>query len=204
MMKATGADASMINSGSIRTSIKAGDITGGDLLSALPFSNYAVTVRFSGKQILDVLNSGLGAQSSGKFLQFYGLKVTTKKITENSPDRVAFVHDRVEAVEIGGQPLNLAAEYTVAVNDFMVGGGNAYKTFARAEKIREFTPINAMFMEFMVKTRPEVMNNPAASSRVSNPQKTSSHCASRGGELGPKKLTSIIQNKVLTINAASG
>jgi 2',3'-cyclic-nucleotide 2'-phosphodiesterase (5'-nucleotidase family) len=159
MMKATGADAAMINSGSIRTSIKAGDITGGDLLSALPFSNYAVTVRLSGEQMREALNSGLNAQGGGKFLQFYGLKVTLKKVTEKGLDGAAFVHDRVEAVEIGGHALNPAAEYIVAVNDFMAGGGDAYTIFAKAEKIREFTPINAMFTEFMAEVRPETLTD---------------------------------------------
>jgi 5'-nucleotidase len=152
MMKATGADAAMINSGSIRTSIEAGDITGGELLSAMPFGNYAVTVRLSGEQIREALNSGFRARGSGKFLQFYGLHVTVREVAENGSDGV-------EAVEIGGQALNPVAEYTVAVNDFMVGGGDGYTTFAKAEKIREFTPINAMFMEFMVKAKPETLTD---------------------------------------------
>jgi 5'-nucleotidase / UDP-sugar diphosphatase len=38
---------------------------------------------------------------------------------------------RVKSVEVGGQPLDPAREYVVATNDFLVAGGDGYKTFAR-------------------------------------------------------------------------
>ncbi|GHT98009.1 metallophosphatase [Betaproteobacteria bacterium] len=159
MMKATGADLAMINSGSIRASIKAGDISGGDLLSALPFANYAVTVRLSGAQIVEVLNAGLRAQGGGKFLQFYGLQVTAKEVRESGPDGLVLAYKRVETVKIGGQALNPAAQYTVAVNDFMVGGGDAYAIFSTAERVAEFTPVNAMFLAFMAAASPETLSD---------------------------------------------
>jgi 2',3'-cyclic-nucleotide 2'-phosphodiesterase (5'-nucleotidase family) len=37
---------------------------------------------------------------------------------------------RVQSVEINGEPLDPARTYTVATNDYMVGGGDGYTAFS--------------------------------------------------------------------------
>lgn len=52
-----GADAAVYNSGGIRTSLAAGDITRGEIYAAMPFENIVISVDLSGKEILETLNS---------------------------------------------------------------------------------------------------------------------------------------------------
>ena len=48
MRQTAGADAALINGGSIRTSIHRGPIKAKDIYAALPFDNYLVAIRLTG------------------------------------------------------------------------------------------------------------------------------------------------------------
>ena len=120
LLKATGADLAFINSGSIRASLPAGDITRGQLLNVLPFGNYAVTIQVSGAEILEAVRHGLSRSGTGGFPQFYGLNVTSIE----GPERRQLV------VEVGGWPLDREKLYTLATNDFLQSGGDGYQSLA--------------------------------------------------------------------------
>lgn len=131
LKKASGADAAIINSGSFRDSLPAGEITRRRLLSALPADNYAVTVTLSGAELLEVLNHGLGQPGSGAFPQFYGLTVTAQESLETGPDGSLIRRDRAELVEVGGRPLDPEAGYRIVTTDFLQKGGDDYRLLAR-------------------------------------------------------------------------
>lgn len=121
-------DAAIINGGSIRTSIKKGKINTKDIYTVLPFDNYIVAFRLTGREILDALEYGVSAveEGAGRFPQVSGIKFTYS--------RSAKPGSRVKAVSIAGRPLELDKEYTVATNDFLAAGGDGYKVFGEAVK----------------------------------------------------------------------
>jgi len=128
MKKASGADAAIINGGTIRTSIRKGPVKVGDIYTALPADNYMVAIRLTGKQIRATLEHGVSAidEDEGRFPQVSGLAFTY--------DRFAPKGSRVKEVFIGGNPLVADSEYSIATNDFLTAGGDGYKAFGDAVK----------------------------------------------------------------------
>jgi 5'-nucleotidase / UDP-sugar diphosphatase len=128
MRKTSGADASIINGGSIRTSIRQGRIKVGDVYASIPFDNYIVAVKLTGQQIRDTLEHGVSGfeEREGRFPQVSGLAFTYERFAPRG--------SRVKEVFIGGNPLAADREYTVATNDFIAAGGDGYKAFGDAVK----------------------------------------------------------------------
>jgi 2',3'-cyclic-nucleotide 2'-phosphodiesterase (5'-nucleotidase family) len=128
MRKTAGADAAIINGGTIRTSIKKGRIRVSDVYAVVPFDNYIVAIKLTGKQIRETLEHGVSAidEGAGRFPQVSGIAFTF--------NRHAQAGSRVKDVFIGGHPLVADREYTVATNDFLAAGGDGYKAFGDAVK----------------------------------------------------------------------
>ncbi|HPH42190.1 MAG: 5'-nucleotidase C-terminal domain-containing protein [Syntrophorhabdaceae bacterium] len=128
MRGASGADAAIINGGSIRTSIKKGPILVGDIYGALPFENYVVVIKLTGLQILDALEQGVSGveEAKGGFPQVSGIEFTY--------DRSNPKGTRIKEVFINGIPLATNKEYIVATNDFLAAGGDGYRVFRDAVK----------------------------------------------------------------------
>lgn len=124
--KESGADAAIINGGTIRTSIRKGRITVSDVYAVVPFDNYIVAIKLTGQQIRDTLEHGVSGieEEQGRFPQISGLAFTY--------NRLAPVGSRVKDVFIGGQPLIADKEYTVATHDFLAAGGDGYQAFGDA------------------------------------------------------------------------
>lgn len=121
-----GADAAVINAGSIRTGVRRGRITMRDIYDVLPFNNYVVAVRMSGRQLLETLEHGVSGieRGEGRFPQVSGLCFAF------DPGRPA--GQRVREVSVGGRPLEMQRDYTVATLDFMAAGGDGYRAFGEA------------------------------------------------------------------------
>ena len=128
LRRTAGADAAIINGGGIRASIHRGDITLKDIYVVLPFNNYLVAIKLTGKQIKEALEHGVSGvqEGAGRFPQVSGLSFT---YNPRAP-----VGSRVKDILIGGRPLDPQKEYTVATNDFMAAGGDGYKAFGEALK----------------------------------------------------------------------
>lgn len=124
--QSAGADAAIINSGSIRTGIRKGPITMKQIYAALPFNNYIVAVRFVGRQLRDTLEHGVSGveRGEGRFPQVSGLRFTI--------DLAKTAGQRVGDVTVNGKPLDDRQEYTVATLDFMAAGGDGYRAFGEA------------------------------------------------------------------------
>ncbi len=121
-----GADVALTNGGGIRSDqIYEGgeDITRRDVLSILPFGNTVVMVEVSGATILQALEHGVAAGTpQGRFPQVSGMTY----VWDPSADAGA----RIVDVTVGGAPLDPAATYTLATNDFLLGGGDGYEMLA--------------------------------------------------------------------------
>lgn len=120
------ADAALINSGAIRTSIRKGEIKAGDIYSMVPFDSYVVAVKLKGRQIREALEHGFSAveKRAGAFPQVSGI---TLKYDLSAPPG-----SRIKEAQINGKSLGLDEEYVVGTLDFIAAGGDGYKAFGDA------------------------------------------------------------------------
>ncbi|WP_296506587.1 bifunctional UDP-sugar hydrolase/5'-nucleotidase UshA [Rhodoferax sp.] len=113
-MEKTRADFAVVNAGSVRDSLPAGDITYKDILKVHPFGNTVVTVDLNGAQVMDYLNAlAQMTAGSGAFPQFAGIKLV---ITAGA----------VTSARLKNEPLEAAKTYRMAVNKFQAIGGDGY------------------------------------------------------------------------------
>jgi 5'-nucleotidase / UDP-sugar diphosphatase len=126
MKDAVGAEIAITNGGGIRADKEytaGSDITRKDVLTELPFGNVTVLTELKGQQILEALENGFSKieDGSGRFPQVSGLKIVA--------DVKKPAGSRVVSVMVGDKPLDLGADYKLATNDFMLGGGDGYTAF---------------------------------------------------------------------------
>ena len=114
MMEKTYADFAVINSGGIRASLPAGDISYRDILQVQPYSNFVSYINLTGKEIREYLESvATMPANTGAFAQFAGLQMIIKGKT-------------VSKIRIQGRPLKEKRKYRMAINDFIAAGGDGY------------------------------------------------------------------------------
>ena len=115
------------NGGGLRSSIDAGDITMGEVLTVLPFSNTLATMQLKGADVIAALENGLSQveEGAGRFPQVSGLKFSWTK-AKPAGERVI----KVEVMEDGAWvPIDPDKLYGVATNNYMRGGGDGYAIF---------------------------------------------------------------------------
>ncbi|GAA0339740.1 5'-nucleotidase C-terminal domain-containing protein [Bacillus carboniphilus] len=157
MLEETGADIALLNGGGIRASIDQGDITKGDVITVLPFGNYIMTKVVSGKTVKEALENGVRAypERSGAFPHVAGM---TFAFDPSNP-----FGDRVDSVQVAGEPLELDKEYIIAMSDFLASGGDQYTMFTDIPVKNEFATLSEVLMNF-IKKQGEV--NPKQEKRV--------------------------------------
>lgn len=120
-----GSDIAVTNSGGIRgnQTFEAGDITRRDIAEIFPFGNRLVQAEITGEVLLRALERSVQSvpNPDGGFLQVSGIEMTF--------DSSRPAGDRVLTVEINGEPLDPTRTYTMATNDFTLGGGDNYPMF---------------------------------------------------------------------------
>ena len=125
MRAATGAQIGLTNGGGIRAdrTYDAGvELTRRDILTELPFGNVTVLTEITGQQVLDALENGFSKveDGAGRFPQVSGMTVVW--------DPTAPAGARVAEVMVGDAPLDVNAVYSVATNDYMLGGGDGFSS----------------------------------------------------------------------------
>ena len=129
----TGAQAALMNSGSIRsnTTYGPGAITKRDVLSILPFENPIVKIEVTGATLRAALEHGVSRAreetEAGRFPQVSGLRF--------SFDARRPAGSRVTSATVEGQPLDDRKTYTLAVNTYVLGGGDGYTMFKGAREL---------------------------------------------------------------------
>jgi 5'-nucleotidase / UDP-sugar diphosphatase len=131
---ATGADIALMNGGGIRgdTTYDAGrKLTRRDILTELPFGNTTVVTELPGSQVLLALENAVSQveKGAGRFAQVSGLTFAF--------DASAPAGSRVSEVMVGGAPLEADKLYTVAVNDYILGGGDGYASLGGGRIVTE-------------------------------------------------------------------
>ncbi|WP_438448042.1 5'-nucleotidase C-terminal domain-containing protein [Gorillibacterium sp. sgz5001074] len=128
----TGAVMALQNGGGIRSSIPAGTITQGQVMTVLPFNNDLVTITLTGQEIKEALENGVSKlpAADGRFPQVAGLKFTY--------DSSKPAGERVKSIQVknGGTyaPIDLSASYVMATNAFTAKGGDFYSSLEKAYK----------------------------------------------------------------------
>ena len=133
-------DICLLDSSNVRGNFLKGNITYGNILTVLPFSNLLIEMKLPGKEILDVLEYGVKSlpNASGKFLQVSGIKF---KVYDNIPSPVK-VDDfdnyvkiegerRVFDVFVGNEKLDENKVYTLSLPDFIANGGSGFTMFTK-------------------------------------------------------------------------
>lgn len=147
---ATGAQLAISNAGGIRANKQypAGAmLTRRDVLSELPFGNSTSMVEITGKDVKDALENGLSPapQGSGKFPVVSGLSFEAD--IKQPPG------SRIVSITVAGKPIDPAATYTVATNNFMLEGGDGYTALGRGKTLIGVTDGKLMANEVMVYLR---------------------------------------------------
>ncbi|EJC7006242.1 bifunctional UDP-sugar hydrolase/5'-nucleotidase [Vibrio parahaemolyticus] len=113
-MERAKADFAVMNSGGVRDSIEAGDITYKDVLTVQPFGNMVSYVDMSGQEVLDYLNIvATKPVDSGAYAQFAGISMHIE-------------NDKVTNVFIGNKQLRLDGRYRFTVPSYNASGGDGY------------------------------------------------------------------------------
>jgi 5'-nucleotidase/UDP-sugar diphosphatase len=129
-----GIQVAISNSGGIRASIDAGEVTKGEVLTVLPFQNTLSTFEVTGAVLLEALENGVSkvGEGDGRFPQVAGITFDVTAAAE--------VGSRVSNVMVGDAPLDLAATYGVVSNNFVRNGGDGYSMFVTADNAYDFGP----------------------------------------------------------------
>ncbi|WP_322533599.1 bifunctional UDP-sugar hydrolase/5'-nucleotidase UshA [Vibrio parahaemolyticus] len=113
-MERAKADFAVMNSGGMRDSIEAGEITYKDVLTVQPFGNMVSYVDMSGQEVLDYLNIvATKPVDSGAYAQFAGISMRIE-------------NDKVTNVFIGNKQLRLDGRYRFTVPSYNASGGDGY------------------------------------------------------------------------------
>jgi 5'-nucleotidase len=117
---AMGTDVAFMNPGGIRADLFAGEITWGELFTIQPFNNDLVRMDLSGQQIVTLLEQQWLGQTSQRILKTAGIQYQWNP--------AAAVGSRVVtgSILINGNPIDLAASYSVTVNSFLAAGGDNF------------------------------------------------------------------------------
>ncbi|MDA9357600.1 5'-nucleotidase/apyrase family protein [Candidatus Thioglobus sp.] len=143
----------LANSGGIRASLDAGQVTLGEIMTILPFQNTMSTFKVTGKQLLAAIENGVSQveDGSGRFPQVSGMRF--------SFDASKPANERVTSIEIqesngSFSALNLYGTYGMVSNNFIRGGGDGYKMFRAATDIYDFGPDLADVVVDYIKANP--------------------------------------------------
>ena len=139
-------DGAIVNGGSIRAGIAAGDITQNDMLRVLPYHNYLQYVTMKGSTLLEVLEAATCTtpKAIGAFPQVAGIAYmvdTTKPFekgelyphsTYYSPAKPGM---RVTITSVGGKAFDPDATYNIAVPEYLTSGGDTYYPLTDPSKV---------------------------------------------------------------------
>jgi 5'-nucleotidase/UDP-sugar diphosphatase len=122
----TGSDLAVLNGGGIRADIPQGPIRVRQVMDVLPFDNFPVVLRLSGREIKEVLEQAVSEAGGhgGKFLQVSGMRFVYRP---SAPPG-----GRIQEVWIGSRSLDPEGFYTLATNDFLAAGGDGFSVFKKA------------------------------------------------------------------------
>ena len=114
------ADVGVMNSGGVRASIQAGDISYRDVLTVQPFGNMVTLSTMTGADLTTYLGAVASLQrGSGAYAQITGVKMTVDCMAKS-----------VAISEVNGKDYSATDTYTFTVPSFNAAGGDGYPVLA--------------------------------------------------------------------------
>ena len=122
---ATHADVALMNPGGLRSDLRAGAVTWGDILTLHPFGNRLITFDLTGTELLAVLEQQWPREADAlpRILKTSGISYRW------DPARPVGARI-VEACDATRAPIDAARHYRVTVNDFLAHGGDGFTLLA--------------------------------------------------------------------------
>jgi len=120
-------DVAFISTGTLRSDLKNGNVSWGDMFTIQPFSGTIVSMRLPGQQIRDALERQWREPLPPHNLGVSGLTYTY--------DATKPTGSRVTEVLVGGVALDPAETYTAAMMDYLSIGGDGYMAFTNGTLI---------------------------------------------------------------------
>lgn len=129
--RAYSTDVAFMVGGTIRSNDRygPGDLTTRDIIQIFPFDDPTVVLRLTGAQLLAAAENGVSSvpKQDGRFPQVSGMRIVY------DPDRPP--GSRVDAIEVGGEPLEPERTYTVATRGYLSHGKDGFTMFKDAEVV---------------------------------------------------------------------
>lgn len=142
-----GTDFAFMHPEGIEADIPSGALTKGDHFTIQPANLNLIKLEMTGQQIFELLNQQWsGHDGRGRFLQVSGLTYTW--------DAERPAGQRIVAVLKDGAPLNRDGVYTVAVNEYLAGGGGHFTALTKGAN-PVVGPFIAEALIRYVQTRPQ-------------------------------------------------
>ena len=155
LLDVSGADIAVMNSGSLRADLRAGDVTVEDVLNVYPFIGKFHVVEIRGTAVRELLEHGYALHYG--FLQAAGVDAVY--------DSRRPAGNRLMEVTIGGEVLDPEGRYTVASSAFLANGGDGYSMLAEGELVaRSEARLSESFLSYF-RERGEVTVPPVGRQR---------------------------------------
>lgn len=113
-------DMAVVTNGGLRTPIPKGDVTVGSIFELMPFNNEIVILELKGESVIKMIGYG----ALGGNAVFAGVKYRVK-------------NGQPEDIYINGKPFDYDAHYTLAVSDYLAGGGDKMDFLTEAVKTHQ-------------------------------------------------------------------
>jgi len=144
MLDVSGADIALMNGGGMRTSIEAGEVTKGDILTVLPFGNLVTVIEVTGADIKAAMENGIDSYpaTKGAFPHIAGMTVTFDATKEAG--------NRVVEIMVGNELLDETKTYKLVTNDFLAAGGDGYAMFVGKKVVAEFSALDEVLINYIL------------------------------------------------------
>ena len=139
----SGADIAFLNGGGLRTSIKKGNITMGDVVNVLPFGNTLVEKDILGEDIKIAMEIAVGEypEQMGGFPQIAGMKIKFNPSKEKG--------NRICSITVNGKELEKDKVYSIVMTCTTGDGGDDLYVFAKYPLKREYEPCDNIVVEYL-------------------------------------------------------
>lgn len=132
-------DMAVVTNGGIRTPIPQGNVTIGNIFELMPFNNEIVVLELSGKTVIKMINYGALRGNA----VFAGVTYKVK-------------NGQTEELIIGGKPFDYDKSYTLAVSDYLAGGGDKMTFLTESKKTHQ---IGILFRDAIINHIKELTAN---------------------------------------------
>ncbi|MDT2814286.1 5'-nucleotidase C-terminal domain-containing protein [Vagococcus carniphilus] len=171
-------DFAIMNGGGIRTSIKPGKVTKGDIVGIMPFGNTVSQIKVTGNEIYAMFEHSLRSihvkddngnvvldengvpalGANGGFLQVSdSIKVTYDSNLQGAEPENGVAGKRVTRIEVKDKsgkfvevPRKDNVTYNMVTNDFLAAGGDGY-TMLKGKPVEQGPSMDEVFMEYLTK-----------------------------------------------------